>query len=69
MIFSCWSVYGLRKVILGKKVLILSGKNLTILKFFLKAIFLISRLRLTYKRVILNIKKKLFVLEFFEILV
>jgi len=28
---SCWSVYGSRKVLLNKEVLILSGKNLTVL--------------------------------------
>jgi hypothetical protein len=55
---SGWSVYGLRKVLLGKEVLILSGKNLTVLKLKKKTIILISRLRLMYKRVILNMKRK-----------
>jgi len=69
MFSSCWSVYGLRKVLLGKEVFILSGKNLIILKLK-KTIFLISWLRFTYKRVILNIKrnKMIFLEFFFEIL-
>ena len=58
MFSSGWSVYGLRKVLLGKEVLILSGKNLTVLKLKKKTIILISRLRLMYKRVILNMKRK-----------
>ena len=59
MFFSCWSVYGLRKVILGKKVPILSGKTPNHSKvFFLKLSFLISRLHLMYKCVILNITRK-----------
>jgi hypothetical protein len=29
--FNCWSIYDSRKALLGKEVLILSGKNLVIL--------------------------------------
>jgi hypothetical protein len=57
VVSSCWSVYGLRKVFLGKEVLILSGKNLTIL-MLKKNYLLISILRLMYKLIILNIKRK-----------
>jgi len=51
-------VYSLRKVLLGKEVLILSGKNLTVLTSNKKTTFLISRVRLTYKFIIPDIKRK-----------
>jgi len=49
---SCWSVYGLRKVILGKEILILSGNSDVNKKN------LISGIRLTYKIITLDIKRK-----------
>jgi hypothetical protein len=52
-----WSVYGLRKV-LGKEVLILSGKNLIVLTSNKKTTFLISGVCFTYKFVISDIKRK-----------
>jgi hypothetical protein len=65
-----WSVYGLRKVFLGKEVFILSGKNLTVLTSNKKTTFLISGVRFTYKFIIPDIKRKqkIFFLVFFEIL-
>ena len=58
-ISNYWVVYGLRKVFFSKEILILSSKNPIILTsincFF---IFLISWICLTYKRVILYIKRK-----------
>jgi len=47
-------VYGLKKVFLGKEILILSDHS----KVNKKTIFLISRICLMYKRVILNMKRK-----------
>ena len=51
-------VHGLRKVILGKEILILSGKTLTMLTSNKKTIFLISGVLFTYKFVIPDIKRK-----------
>jgi hypothetical protein len=53
-----WYVYGLRKVLVGKEVLILSGKNLIVLTSNKKTTFLILGVRFTYKSVIPDIKKK-----------
>jgi hypothetical protein len=53
-----WSIYGSRKVLLGKKVLILSGKNLTVLTSNKKTTFLISEVCFTYKFIIPDIKRK-----------
>ena len=70
MFSNFWSVYGLRKVFLGKEVFILSGKNLTVLTSNKKTTFLISGVRFTYKFIIPDIKRKqkIFFLVFFEIL-
>jgi hypothetical protein len=51
------SVYGLRKILLYKEILILSGKNLTIL-YHQKKTFLISGIRFTYKCIIPDTKTK-----------
>jgi hypothetical protein len=51
------SVYGLRKILLYKEILILSGKNLTIL-YRQKKTFLISGIRFTYKCIIPDTKTK-----------
>jgi hypothetical protein len=48
----------LRKVLIGKEILILLGKNLTVLKSIKETSFLISGIYFTYKFVILNIKRK-----------
>jgi hypothetical protein len=65
-----WYVYGLRKVFLDKEILILSGKNLTVLTSNKKTTFLISGVRFTYKFVIPDIKRKQNIFwVFFEILV
>jgi hypothetical protein len=53
-----WSIYGSRKILLGKEVLILSGKNLTVLTSNKKTTFLISEVCFTYKFIILDIKRK-----------
>ena len=58
MFSNFWSIYGSRKVLLGKEVLILSGKNLTVLTSNKKTTFLISGVRFTYKFIILDIKRK-----------
>ena len=58
MFSNFWSVYGLRKVLLGKEVLILSSKNLIVLTSNKKTTFLISGVRFTYKFVISDIKRK-----------
>ena len=58
MFSNFWYVYGLRKVLVGKEVLILSGKNLIVLTSNKKTTFLISGVRFTYKSVIPDIKKK-----------
>jgi hypothetical protein len=55
LFFSCWSVYGLRKVLFSKEILILLGKNLTVLT---STNNLISEIYLTYKAVTPNIKRK-----------
>ena len=52
MFSSCWSIYGLKKVLLGKEILILSDNSDD------KPKNLISRIRLTYKVVTPNIKRK-----------
>jgi hypothetical protein len=49
---SCWFVYGLRKVFLSKEILILSGNS------DVNKRNLISRIRLTYKVVTPDIKRK-----------
>jgi len=51
------SVYGFRKILLYKEILILSGKNLTIL-YHQKKTFLISGIRFTYKCIIPDTKTK-----------
>jgi hypothetical protein len=69
VVSNCRSVYGLRKVLLCKEIIILSGKNLIFLCFSKENIFLISGIRFTYKFVIFDIKtkqNKIFVI--FEIL-
>jgi hypothetical protein len=53
-----WSIYASRKVLLGKEVLILSGKNLTVLTSNKKTNFLISEVCFTYKFIIPDIKRK-----------
>jgi hypothetical protein len=53
-----WYIYGSRKVLLGKEVLILSGKNLTVLTSNKKTNFLISEVCFTYKFIIPDIKRK-----------
>jgi hypothetical protein len=53
-----WSIYTSRKVLLGKEVLILSGKNLTVLTSNKKTNFLISEVCFTYKFIIPDIKRK-----------
>ena len=52
MFSSCWSVYGLRKVLLGKEILILSSNS------GVNKRILISGIRLTYKVVTPDIKRK-----------
>ena len=52
MFSSCWFVYGLRKVLLGKEILILSGNS------DVNKRNLISGIRLTYKVVTPDIKRK-----------
>jgi len=52
------SVYGSRKFLLCKEILILSGKNLTVLCHQKENTFLISGVHFTYKFVIPNIKTK-----------
>jgi hypothetical protein len=52
-----WFVYGLKKVLLGKEVLILSGINLMVLMSNKKTTFLISEVCFTYKFIIPDIKK------------
>jgi len=54
---SCWFVYGLRKVFLGKEIFILSGKNLTCSMSSKEIPFLISGIRFTYKFVIQDLKE------------
>jgi hypothetical protein len=55
-----WSVYELRKVLLGKEVLILLGKNLTVL-MSIKKYILTSGIRFTYKfRIPVTKKIKIF---------
>ena len=49
---NCWSVYGSRKVLLNKEVLILSGKKPNRSNVYVKIIFLTSGIRFTYKFVI-----------------
>jgi hypothetical protein len=69
VVSNCRSVYGLRKVLLCKEIIILSGKNLIFLCFSKENIFLISGIRFTYKFLIFDIKtkqNKIFVI--FEIL-
>jgi len=56
-ISNCWSVYGLRKVLLGKDILIFLGKNLTVL-MSIKNTFLILEIHFTYKFVIPDTKRK-----------
>ena len=58
MVSNCRSVYGLRKVLLCKEIFILSGKNLTVLCLSKENIFVISRIRFTYKFIIPDIKTK-----------
>ena len=57
MVSNYRSVYGLRKILLYKEILILSGKNLTIL-YRQKKTFLISGIRFTYKCIIPDTKTK-----------
>ena len=52
MFSSCWSVYGLRKVLLSKEILILSSNS------GVNKRILISGIRLTYKVVTPDIKRK-----------
>jgi hypothetical protein len=54
---SCWFVYGLRKVFLGKEIFILSGKNLTCSMSSKEIPFLISGIHFTYKFVIQDLKE------------
>ena len=66
-ISNCWSVYGLRKVLLGKDILIFLGKNLTVL-MSIKNTFLILEIHFTYKFVIPDTKKnKIFFRYFWNI--
>ena len=58
MFSNFWSIYASRKVLLGKEVLILSGKNLTVLTSNKKTNFLISEVCFTYKFIIPDIKRK-----------
>jgi hypothetical protein len=51
-------VCGLRKVLLGKKIIILSSKNLIVLISIKKTIFLIPGIHFTYKFIIPDIKTK-----------
>jgi hypothetical protein len=55
-ISNCWSIYGSRKVLLNKKVLILSGKILTVLTS--KKNYILSGIRFTYKFIILDTKRR-----------
>ena len=57
MVSNYRSVYGFRKILLYKEILILSGKNLTIL-YHQKKTFLISGIRFTYKCIIPDTKTK-----------
>ena len=50
--------YVLRKVFIGKEVIISSSKNLIVLMSIKKLLFLITRIYFTYQLIILNIEKK-----------